>query len=397
MPLLLMRTLSRHAARRVVPAGGATGRSNTAAACGVPWGISESAYGAVDRHGTYQYKAFGVPGLGLKRGLGDELVVAPYATALGALVDPPAAAANLRASNAAGARGEFGFFESIDYVPPRRRGRSARRRRPRGRRRSIRAYMSHHQGMVLVALANVLLHDVMVRRFHADPRVKATELLLQERVPAVHADDHARASPRKCGCRRPSRRCRCGAIRTPHTAVAARAVPVQRRLRRRRHQRRRRQQQLARPGGHPWRGATPPPIRPARASTCATCGSGTVWSAAYHPPRRRTRRVSGHVHLRQGHLPPSRRRHHHPARRRRVARRRRRGAAHHPAPPRPRRPRDRRDQLRRDGARRSQRRPRPPGVRQALRRDRVLGEQHRAALPSAATRRQRRGCGRCTC
>ncbi len=83
---------------------------------GVPWGISESAYNVVDRHDTYQYKAFGVPGLGLKRGLGDELVVAPYATALAAMLDPAAAARNLRRLAAQGLDGAYGYYESIDYT-----------------------------------------------------------------------------------------------------------------------------------------------------------------------------------------------------------------------------------------------------------------------------------------
>ena len=95
MPLLVMRsypdTLLDESCRMVVRR-----QMEYGAARGVPWGISESAYNVVDRHDTYQYKAFGVPGLGLKRGLGDELVVAPYATALAAMIDPAASAANLR-------------------------------------------------------------------------------------------------------------------------------------------------------------------------------------------------------------------------------------------------------------------------------------------------------------
>ena len=87
-----------------------------AAERGVPWGISESAYNVVDRLDNYQYKAFGVPGLGLKRGLGDELVVAPYATALATMIDPPAAVANLRRLAAEGLAGAYGYYESIDYT-----------------------------------------------------------------------------------------------------------------------------------------------------------------------------------------------------------------------------------------------------------------------------------------
>jgi cyclic beta-1,2-glucan synthetase len=112
-------------------------------------------------------------------------VIAPYATALAALVDPSAATSNLRRLEREGARGELGFFESIDYVP-----RASDPDRDRvdaaassGSGTVVRTYMSHHQGMVLVALANVLRHNVMARRFHRDPRVRATELLLQERIP----------------------------------------------------------------------------------------------------------------------------------------------------------------------------------------------------------------------
>jgi cyclic beta-1,2-glucan glucanotransferase len=182
MPLLVMRTypntLLDESCRLVVRR-----QMDYAAACGVPWGISESGYNLVDRHGTYQYKAFGVPGLGLKRGLGDEVVVAPYASALAVTIDPGASTANLRRLAAAGLEGEYGFFESVDYT---RRGAEAetttgRHGPPEGV--VVRAYMAHHQGMTLVALTNALLGDRMVERFHAEPRVQATELLLQERVP----------------------------------------------------------------------------------------------------------------------------------------------------------------------------------------------------------------------
>ncbi|MEQ1869203.1 MAG: glucoamylase family protein [Vicinamibacterales bacterium] len=147
----------------------------------VPWGVSESAYSLVDRAGTYQYKAFGVPGLGLKRGLEDELVVAPYATVLASQMDPAAAVDNLERIARAGGEGRFGFYEALDFS-----GRQAALDlpvAPTPRLEIIRAFFSHHQGMSLVALANVACDDVFVNRFHADPRVKATELLLQERIP----------------------------------------------------------------------------------------------------------------------------------------------------------------------------------------------------------------------
>jgi cyclic beta-1,2-glucan synthetase len=151
---------------------------------GVPWGISESAYDLVDRHGNFQYKAFGVPGLGLKRGLGNELVVAPYASALAALIDPAAAAHNLRRLAKEGLTGAYGYFDAVDYTPrgvDDAQGDALRMGRSRGK--VVRTYLAHHQGMTLTAIANALVGNRMVERFHADRRVQATELLLQERVP----------------------------------------------------------------------------------------------------------------------------------------------------------------------------------------------------------------------
>jgi cyclic beta-1,2-glucan synthetase len=147
----------------------------------VPWGVSESAYSVVDRAGTYQYKAFGVPGLGLRRGLAEELVIAPYATALASLVDPAAAADNLARIARSGGDGRFGFYESLDFSARTTAAEGAAADSPRVE--IVRAFFSHHQGMSLVALTNVVCDDIFVHRFHADPRVKATELLLQERVP----------------------------------------------------------------------------------------------------------------------------------------------------------------------------------------------------------------------
>ncbi len=151
----------------------------------VPWGISESAYNLVDRQGNHQYKAFGVPGLGLKRGLADELVVAPYAAALGALVEPARAVRNLRRLAARGAEGEHGFYDAIDFTPrkPDESDELQATAPTAGAGTVVKAYFAHHQGMTLVAIVDVLLGDRMVERFHADRRIQATELLLQERIP----------------------------------------------------------------------------------------------------------------------------------------------------------------------------------------------------------------------
>ena len=141
----------------------------------VPWGVSESAFNARDLNHTYQYAGFGVPGLGLKRGLSESMVVAPYATALGAMVDPSAATENFKALAKAGGKGQYGFYEALDFTSS---------RVPEGKDVAVvNAYMAHHQGMSLVALANVLMGGVMQNRFHAVPIVQATELLLQERTP----------------------------------------------------------------------------------------------------------------------------------------------------------------------------------------------------------------------
>ena len=145
------------------------------AARGVPWGISESAYAARDLEFTYQYSSFGVPGLGLKRGLGDDLVIAPYATALAAMIEPVAAVQNLGKLETLGASGSYGFYDALDFTGS---------RLPEGQRFVlVKNVMVHHQGMALVALANVLLDDLMVQRFHSDARVQSAELLLQERTP----------------------------------------------------------------------------------------------------------------------------------------------------------------------------------------------------------------------
>ena len=140
-----------------------------------PWGISESAYNARDLELTYQYSNFGVPGLGLKRGLGDNLVVAPYATALAAMVAPGAARANFARLAQLGALGRHGFYEALDYTPSR-----VPEAVPVA---IIRSFMAHHQGMSIVAIADALLDGVMRGRFHAEPMIQATELLLQERMP----------------------------------------------------------------------------------------------------------------------------------------------------------------------------------------------------------------------
>jgi cyclic beta-1,2-glucan synthetase len=174
MPLLLMREpqgglldqTSRLIVRRQIEYGSEVG---------IPWGVSESAFNARDLELTYQYSGFGVPGLGLKRGLSEDFVVAPYATGLATMVDARAAVQNFSRLAAAGGLGPYGWYEALDYT---------RSRIPEGKGVAIvRAYMAHHQGMTLVAIADTLHNGSMRTRFHSEPIVQATELLLQERIP----------------------------------------------------------------------------------------------------------------------------------------------------------------------------------------------------------------------
>ncbi|MBK9980446.1 MAG: hypothetical protein IPP20_21490 [Gemmatimonadetes bacterium] len=172
MPVLVMRSLA-HTILEQTYHGALARHMAYARARDVPWGVSESAYNVRDHQQTYQYHAFGVPDLALQRGLGRDLVVAPYATVLGALIDPPRALGNLRALEALGALGEYGFFDALDFTRPAAGHRFA----------LVRTHMAHHVGMSLVALTNVLLDDVWQERFHGDTMVQSAELLLHERVP----------------------------------------------------------------------------------------------------------------------------------------------------------------------------------------------------------------------
>ncbi|MFH1493200.1 MAG: glucoamylase family protein [Pseudomonadota bacterium] len=161
----------------------------------VPWGISESCYNATDMQHVYQYRAFGVPGLGLKRGLGDDLVIAPYASALALTVMPLEACRNLQTLAEQGFLGDYGFYEAIDYTPS---------RVPRGKNHAIvRTFMAHHQGMSLLAFEHVLLKQPMQRRFMSSPLVRAAELLLQERVPKKGATLHPHAAEVSAAARPP--------------------------------------------------------------------------------------------------------------------------------------------------------------------------------------------------
>ncbi len=174
MPALVMEepagSLLDQTSRQVVAGQRAYGRRR-----GIPWGVSESGFNARDLEMNYQYSTFGIPGMGLKRGLATDLVVAPYATGLAAMFAPTEAYRNYAALEAAGSRGRYGFYEALDFTPA---------RLPAGETVAVvRSYMAHHQGMTIVAIANVLQAGRMRGHFHAEPMIRATELLLQERIP----------------------------------------------------------------------------------------------------------------------------------------------------------------------------------------------------------------------
>ena len=182
MPLLVMPTYSNtlldQTYHGIIRAQADYGRKRN-----VPWGISESGYNTIDASMNYQYRAFGVPGTGLKRGLGDDLVIAPYATMMGLMVEPELATENLQRMAELGFMGRYGFYEAIDYTAS---------RLPRGHDFVVvRSFMSHHQGMGFLALSYLLHERPMQRRFESDPLFQAPMLVLQERVPKTGAFESA--------------------------------------------------------------------------------------------------------------------------------------------------------------------------------------------------------------
>ena len=176
----------------------------------IPWGMSESGYNMVDAHLNYQYKSFGVPGIGFKRGLGEDLVISPYSTIMALMVVPKDAYNNLQTLKEEGYEGDYGFYEAIDYTTTRllRKQKSA----------VIKSFMSHHQGMSFLALSYLLHNRPMQKRFESEVHLKSTLLLLQERIPrvttfyspSVHAGDASIISGSDPSIR---------VLNTPHTAV----------------------------------------------------------------------------------------------------------------------------------------------------------------------------------
>lgn len=278
MPLVLMptyeHTLLDETCRAVVARQIEYGRHR-----GVPWGISESCYHLTDSQGTYQYSAFGVPGLGYKRGLADDLVIAPYATALALLVQPREACQNLERLSADGYEGAYGLIEAIDFTPS---------RIPRGKSSApLRSYMAHHQGMSLLSFASVLLNQPMQRRFLADPYLRASDLLLCERIPSTPSPLQPHAAEVSAARKPPEKEpCTMRIFPTPHTAIPEVHLLSNGRF----------HVMVTNSGGGYSRWMDLAVTRWREDATCDDWGtfcylrdikSGNYWSSAYHPTRRR--------------------------------------------------------------------------------------------------------------
>jgi cyclic beta-1,2-glucan synthetase len=196
MPCLWMRAYPNTLLERSVR-GAIRAQQKFARGKGIPWGISESSCAERNPDGHYRYHAFGVPGLALHRdACSDDLVVAPYATFLGMMFDTEGAVKNLRKMKSLGWLSAYGFYEAADFT--------LRRNSDERGHVVVRNWMAHHQGMSLVAAANVLCGSAMQRRFHAEPRVVAIERLLHERRPRVlpyeeDAEAFAESSPPLAG------------------------------------------------------------------------------------------------------------------------------------------------------------------------------------------------------
>ncbi len=374
MPLLLMRSFPetlldqtyRGAVRRQIAHG---------TRHAVPWGTSESAYNVRDRFGTYQYRAFGVPDLALKRGLDTDLVIAPYASALAAMVEPARALGNMRALERRGALGPYGFRDALDYTRP----------DPGKACAVVENFMAHHLGMGLGALTNALTGQILAAPLPCRPAGACRGAVALRAHPAPA--DAPGASERSTRGRAAQPRARGpGGQRARHPVHpaapggAAGAAPLHGHA----HQRRLRVQPLRGPRRHPlagrWhrrfeRAALLREGRDARAPLVHRSPAGLR-------PRRHLPRLDGH---RSARLPPDRWADRDPDRDHHRPRRLGRGAAGDRHQQRQRSLRDRAHQLRRAGPRTARRRPHPPRLREPLRGDRlaflVLGDHRHPAPP----------------
>ncbi|MHA4810747.1 glucoamylase family protein [Flavitalea flava] len=182
MPLLVMpmyeKTLLDQTCKAVVKKQIGYGRER-----GIPWGISECCYSVVDSDLNYQYRACGIQEISLRPRLEDDLVVAPYASALALMIEPKQACRNLVKLAAGGAEGQFGLFEAIDHSLPDLPKQGGPQVSGGKKGVTVGSYMVHHQGMIFLSMAYFLLHKPMQKRFEADPQLQGFLLLLQEQVP----------------------------------------------------------------------------------------------------------------------------------------------------------------------------------------------------------------------
>ncbi len=142
---------------------------------GITWGISESAFNVKDLNSNYQYKAFGIPWLGLKRGLADEMVVSSYGSILAIPDIPKDVVKNLKELEKCGMYGKYGFYEAIDYTPGRVRNKH--------KFETVKTYMAHHQALILLSINNLINNNILQQRFIGNPEIKAVDILLQEKMP----------------------------------------------------------------------------------------------------------------------------------------------------------------------------------------------------------------------
>ena len=141
----------------------------------IPWGISESAFNLKDLNNNYQYKAFGIPWLGLKRGLADEMVISSYGSILAITEDPKGVVDNLKKLEKQGMYNKYGFYESIDFTP--------NRVEKSKKYANVKTYMAHHQALILLSINNLINNNILQKRFMLNPEMQSINILLEERMP----------------------------------------------------------------------------------------------------------------------------------------------------------------------------------------------------------------------
>jgi len=142
---------------------------------GIPWGFSETAFNVKDLNNNYQYKAIGIPWLGLKRGLEEDVVISTYASCMALSEIPKEVIDNLKELEKEQMYGKYGFYESVDYT--------LSRLKRKERYAVVKTYMAHHQALILLSINNLFNEKILQRRFHNNPEIEAVDILLQERMP----------------------------------------------------------------------------------------------------------------------------------------------------------------------------------------------------------------------